>query len=53
MEEIPDARSPRHQDTDPGERLKKLDVVQKSRTKPIGSVGVVGSNVIENNLKID
>jgi len=32
--------------------LKNLDVIQKGRAQPIGSVGVVGADVIENDLKI-
>jgi hypothetical protein len=53
MEKIADARSPGNQYADPWERLKKLDVVEKGRTKPIRSVWVLGADVVQNDLKID
>ena len=53
MEKFADAWSPGHRNANAGEGLKKLDVVQEGNAKPVGGIGIVGADVIENDLKID
>lgn len=53
MENFSNARTFRDGHADSGKILEKINVIKECCPKPFSGIGVIGANVIENDLQVD